>query len=225
VNGIHDMGGMQGFGPVPREENEPVFHAPWERSVYAISRIRGLHDLFTMDEMRHGVERIPPADYLESSYYARWIAAFDRVLVEKGVLTREEIDARIAHFAAHSEAEATRREDPALVERLTATLRARPSFERPPSGEPRFGVGDRVVTRNIHPRGHTRLPRYARGKRGTISAVHGYHVFPDTNAHGEGEQPQPLYSVCFEARELWDGAAEAGQSLYLDLWESYLEPA
>ena len=89
---------------------------------------------------------------------------------------------------------------------------------------PRFAVGDRVITREMHPRGHTRLPRYARGKRGIIHLVHGIHVFPDTNAHGLGEMPQALYSVRFEARQLWGDTAEPNQWVHLDLWESYLEP-
>jgi nitrile hydratase len=223
MDGVHDLGGMHGFGPVVREENEPVFHAPWEGTVYAINRLAMAVGLYNIDEMRHGIERLPPAQYLGSTYYERWLATIERNLVEKGVLSAEEIEARLAALRAHPDAELPRREDPALVERVLQGARA--AFQREPAGEPRFRVGDAVVTKNLHPKGHTRLPRYARGKRGTVSHYHGYYVFPDTHAHGQGEAPQPVYSVCFEARELWDGAAEPRERVYLDLWESYLEPA
>ncbi|HLH22791.1 MAG TPA: nitrile hydratase subunit beta [Chloroflexota bacterium] len=223
MDGVHDLGGMHGFGPVVREENEPVFHAPWEGTVYAINRTAMGIGLYNIDEMRHGIERLPPAEYLRSTYYERWLATIERNLIEKGVLSAAEIDARLAYLREHPDAEPPRRADPALLERVLRGARA--AFQRPPTGEPRFHVGDAVVTRNIHPKGHTRLPRYARDKHGTISHYHGYYVFPDTQAHGQGEQPQPVYSVAFDARELWDGAAEPRARVYLDLWESYLEPA
>jgi nitrile hydratase subunit beta len=223
MDGIHDLGGMHGFGPVAREEHEPVFHAPWEGTVYAINRMAMGTGLYNIDEMRHGIERLPPAQYLGSTYYERWLATIERNLVEKGVLSADEIEARLAALQAHPDAAPPRREDPALVERVLRGARA--AFQREPTGEPRFHAGDAVVARNIHPKGHTRLPRYARGKRGTISYYHGFYIFPDTHAHGRGEAPQPVYSVCFEARELWADAAEPRQGVYLDLWESYLEPA
>ncbi|HZR98414.1 MAG TPA: nitrile hydratase subunit beta [Chloroflexota bacterium] len=223
MDGVHDLGGMHGFGPVVREENEPVFHAPWEGTVYAINRLAMGVGLYNIDEMRHGIERLPPAQYLGSTYYERWLATIEQNLVEKGVLSADEIEARLAALRQNPDAELPRREDPALVQRVLEGARA--AFQRPPTGEPRFRVGDAVVTKNIHPKGHTRLPRYARGKRGTISHYHGFYVFPDAHAHGQGEAPQPVYSVGFEARELWDGAAEPQERVYLDLWESYLEPA
>jgi nitrile hydratase subunit beta len=223
MDGVHDLGGMHGFGPVVREPDEPVFHAPWEGTVYAINRLAMGVGLYNIDEMRHGIERLPPAQYLGSTYYERWLATIEQNLVEKGVLSTDEIEARLAALREHPEAEPPRREDPSLVDRVLRSARA--AFQRDPTGEPRFREGETVVTRNIHPKGHTRLPRYARGKRGTISYYHGYYVFPDTHAHGQGEAPQPVYSVCFEARDLWDGAAEPQERVYLDLWESYLEPA
>jgi nitrile hydratase beta subunit len=225
VNGIHDLGGMHGFGPVEREQDEPVFHADWERVVYAIQRARTALDLFNIDEMRHGIERMPPLQYLAASYYERWLATIELNLVEKGILSPEEIEARTAYFRDQPGAEVPRRDDPALVERVASTLRANPHFDRELARPPRFREGDHVVTHHFQPRGHTRLPRYARGKRGIIDRVRGGYVFPDTSAHGAGEQPQPVYSVCFESAELWADSAEPRASVYLDLWESYLEPA
>jgi nitrile hydratase subunit beta len=223
VDGVHDLGGMHGFGPIVREADEPVFHARWEGAVYALMRASLGQGLFNIDQMRHGIERMAPADYLASTYYERWLASIERNLTEKGVLTRDEIEARAAQLRAQPDAPAPQREDPALVERLFRAHRA--AFQREPTGTPRFQPGDRVITRKIHPKGHTRLPRYARGKQGVIHSYYGYYVFPDTHAHGQGEHPEPLYSVCFASSELWADAADPQAKLYLDLWESYLEPA
>jgi nitrile hydratase subunit beta len=224
MDGVHDLGGMHGFGPVEREANEPPFHEPWEAAVYAIMRASLSTGQYNLDEFRHGVERMDPAHYLRSGYYEHWLDGIARVLVEKGVVASDELAARTAFFADHPDAPAT-----AAVRAMPATLPPRIRWlaldsERPATQAPRFAVGDAVITRNIHPTGHTRLPRYARGKRGMIHRQHGAHVFPDSNAHGGGEQPQTLYSVRFDARELWGPAAEPNQHVYIDLWEPYLEP-
>lgn len=224
MDGIHDLGGMQGFGHVEREENEPPFHAPWEAAVLAIMRAGGSRGLFNIDEFRHAIERMEPAHYLASSYYERWLDGIARLLVEKGVVTEEEMKARVAFFGARPDAPATAALQGSLPEGVTADPGWRQASARETGARPRFAPGDPVVTRSFHPRGHTRLPRYARGKRGVIHRLHGIHVFPDTNAHGLGEEPQPLYSVAFEARELWGEAAEPNQRVHLDLWESYLLP-
>jgi len=223
VNGVHDLGGMQDFGRVVREENEPVFHADWERRVYAMSRAVRDAGINNIDEGRHGIERMDPADYLSSSYYERWLDGRTRILLEKGVIAEQELDARTAFFTERPDAPATA----PLTKPLPAQMVARVPDEgyiRVASGPPRFAPGDAVVTRVMQPKGHTRLPRYARGKRGVIERHHGTHVFPDTNAHGLGEQPQPLYSVRFEASELWGESAEPNQTVNLDCWESYLLP-
>lgn len=225
MNGIHDLGGMHGFGPVEREENEPPFHAPWEAVVVAISNATRGSGVLNIDEFRHGIERMDPAHYLASSYYEHWLDGITRILLEKGEISAEEIDARTAFFAERPDAPAT-----AALAGPPPPRRERPAdlphgVVREATAPPRFAPGDTVVTRVIHPAGHTRLPRYARGKRGVVHRFHGVHVFPDTNAHGRGEHPQPLYSVRFDARELWGDAAEPGQSVHLDLWESYLLPA
>jgi nitrile hydratase beta subunit len=224
MDGVHDLGGMHGFGPVEREANEPAFHEPWEAAVYAIMRASLGTGQYTLDEFRHGVERMNPAHYLRSGYYEHWLDGIARVLIEKGVVSGDELAARTAFFAERPDAPAS-----AAVRTMPATPAPRikwmaPDSERPVTKPPRFAVGETVVTRNIHPTGHTRLPRYARSKHGVIHRQHGTHVFPDSNAHGGGEQPQALYSVRFDARELWGPAAEPNQHVYIDLWEPYLEP-
>ena len=225
MNGVHDMGGMHGFGPVEREESEPVFHEPWEGRVAGMNRAAQANGLFNLDQMRYGIERMAPAEYLRASYYERWLATVERNLVERGLISPAEVETRLAHLREHPAEPLPRREDPALAERVAAGLKRRPSHRRESTATPRFKVGDRVVARNIHPKGHTRLPRYARGKPGTVVRYHGAHVFPDASALGQGDQPQPLYTVRFEARDLWSDAAEPAEQIHLDLWESYLEPA
>jgi nitrile hydratase len=222
VNGIHDMGGMHGFGRVQRETNEPVFHAEWEGRVFGLSGACRAQQLFNIDESRHGIERMAPVDYLASSYYERWLERTVLLLVEKGVITREELERRMARLTSGPDP-APPHADPDLLARIARHMKARTRY-RQPGPAPRFAEGDQVVTRHDAPVGHTRLPRYARGKRGVIHLVHGSFIFPDTNAHGEGEQPHPLYSVRFDAAELWGDSAERRAPVHLDLWERYLEP-
>jgi len=218
MNGIHDLGGMHGFGPVEREENEPLFHAAWEARVLAIRDVvRRQRGYYTIDASRYGVERMAPAEYLRASYYERWLASIEYNLTLQGFMTHEELEARIAFLRQHPDA------DTARASRLQRPPPVQDVPSVPPA--PRFAVGDAVITRNVHPVGHTRLPRYARGKRGVIHRLHGPQTFPDTNAHGLGTQPQPLYTVRFEARELWGDSAEPRQTVALDLWDSYLDPA
>jgi nitrile hydratase len=224
MDGIHDLGGMQGFGRVEREEDEPPFHAPWEAAVLAIMRAGGSRGLFNIDEFRHAIERMEPARYLASSYYERWLDGIARLLLEKGVVAAEELEARMSFFSARLAASATAALTGPLPEQVPADPGWRQDSVRQTGARPRFAPGDPVMTRSFHPRSHTRLPRYARGKRGVIHRLHGVHVFPDTHAHGLGEQPQPLYSVRFEARELWGETGEPNQLVHLDLWESYLLP-
>ena len=224
MDGVHDLGGMQGFGPVDREENEPVFHAAWEPAVVAMMRAGGACGVFNVDEFRHGIERMAPAHYLRASYYEKWLDGITRLFVEKGVVGEKELAERVDFFGDRPDAPAAAAIQGALPARVPFNPGWVQDAIRDTGARPRFADGDRVVTREFHPHGHTRLPRYARGKRGVIDRCHGVHVFPDTNAHGQGEQPQPLYSVRFDARELWGESAEANQSVYIDLWERYLLP-
>lgn len=219
MNGVHDMGGMHGFGPVQREENEPVFHAPWEGRIFGITV--GFGRSLRAGE-RFDLERLDPVKYLESSYYERWMLALENSLLESGTLTADELDARMAFFRENPDASPPQRKDPELVKRTVESLNTRYSPHREVGVAPRFRVGDVVRARNINPPGHTRLPRYVRGKQGVITRIHGVHDLQDTVGKGE---PQAVYNVRFETREVWGESAEANQSLYIDMWESYLDPA
>jgi nitrile hydratase beta subunit len=214
VNGIHDMGGMHGFGRVVVEENEPVFHAAWEKRVLGIVyQLIGL-GWANIDAFRHAIERIDPVEYLTTGYYGRWLASAERLAVERGLIAAGDVAARAAGRAVAAQAAG-----------VGAPAPREPGFERRAASEPRFRVGDAVRTRVASPAGHTRLPRYASGRRGVVHRVRPAYVYPDSNAHGRGEDPQHLYSVRFSADELWGDASEAGTALYLDCFEPYLESA
>lgn len=211
MNGLHDMGGWHGFGPVDAEADEPVFHQRWEGRVFALMTTLGSN----IDHSRHAVERLDPVTYLVNGYYGRWLAALERGLEEAGVITAAELDARAA---ATTTIRAPRPGGAAPAWR-PAPMPVNRDVDRAPA----FAVGQRVVTRNHQPPGHTRLPAYARCRRGTVRLVHAAMVFPDDHAHGRGENPQYVYAVAFTGEELWGAAAEAGTVVVLDLFESYLD--
>jgi nitrile hydratase beta subunit len=223
MNSVHDIGGTDGFGPVRAQANEPVFHEPWEGRVFGM-RLSGAGGLrFNTDAGRYQMEQMDPVEYLVSGYYERWLTRFEKALIESGTLTRDELEAKVRDLAANPNIPLPRRDDPAWAQRIADRLRTGAPASRPLRRQPLFAAGDRVTTRNLNPRGHTRLPRYARGKHGVIVRHHGAHVFPDSNALGLGENPQHLYSVRIPARELWGPDAEPNESLLIDLWESYLQ--
>src|ERR1700683_5156117 len=206
MNGVHDMGGMDGFGPMEIEKDEPVFHHEWEKRMYGLA-LTAARDGRNIDEFRHAIERSPAPVYLTSSYYERWLNALMTLLVEKGRVTREELIAAGADPIAPSQPPSTFEGKSPLVRRRRA----------------RFREGDRVIARNLNPTGHTRLPRYVRGKRGVIHRDWGVYVLADSNAHNAGDHSQHVYSVAFEARELWGNEAPRRDKLNIDLWEDYLE--
>lgn len=213
------MGGMHGFGPVPIERDEPVFHADWEARALAITLAMGGWKRWNIDASRRAREEMHPGRYLAYSYYERWIDALERIMLETGLVTEQELRSGTSQSGAPQDgapldAEAAR----SMLSRGGPSLRAI-------DARPRFAIGDTVQTINRHPSGHTRLPRYARGRTGVIVRQHGAHVLPDTNAHFQGEHPEHLYAVRFGARELWGPDASAQDSVILDLWESYLEAA
>lgn len=216
MNGAHDMGGMHGLGPIAPEADEPVFHHEWEARVHALnlaSPTRG-----NIDAGRHRLELIPPADYLRMTYYEKWLTRLETLLLEGGYVTAEELAAGRADPAAPKATPVRKAAD------VPAAMTGPYSYVRE-VGPAAFAVGDRVLARTIQPLGHTRLPRYVRGRVGVIEARHGAHVFPDSHAHGLGEDPRHLYSVSFAAQELWGPDAAGGDSVRLDLWEPYLERA
>jgi nitrile hydratase len=219
MNGAHDMGGAHGFGPVQPEPNEPVFHAEWERRAFAITVAMGATREWNIDMSRFARENRSPTDYLSKSYYELWLSGLEQLATQRGLVSADEI------AAGHA------RGKPRPVQRvLTAqdvdrVLSRGTAVARVPTAPARFKAGDRVRAKNLHPSAHTRLPRYVRGHVGTVERVHGCHVFPDSNATGTGENPQWLYAVGFDGRELWDPQGDPKLKVSVDAWEPYLEPA
>jgi nitrile hydratase len=209
MDGIHDLGGMRGFGPVQVERDEPVFHEPWEALAFALNAL-GIVGLgaYNADEYRHSVERMEPAHYLTASYYERVLTGVATLLVEKGIVSRDVLEARAGGPFPLSQP---------VAERPTADLRPQP--------RPRFRIGDSVVVRDIHPAGHTRAPRYVRGKRGVVLHVAPRFSFPDAAAHGLTPRAEHTYHVEFDAHELWGDAAGSNDTVVVDLWDGYLEGA
>ncbi len=224
MDGVHDLGGMHGFGPIPYEKDEPLFHEPWEARLYALRRALTIPMFATVDEHRYALEQLPPARYLGLSYYERWLAVFQDALIANEVLDPDEMRDRFGAYEGNPDAPVPQRTDPELTTRVVAGVFLRPNVERD-AGATRFQVGDRVLARNIHPKGHTRLPGYARGKQGEIVRINGICDLPDAIVAHRDPEPQAVYSVRFEAAELWGEAAESNASVYIDLWDSYLEPA
>jgi len=220
MNGVHDMGGMQDMGPIRHERREPAFHEPWEGRVYALSRVlRTRRGPWNLDAFRHAIESLPPVDYLRMSYYERWFTWMLAKVVSAGDVTQAEIES--GRPAAGSPRQAV------LVapEAVSSMVDRRASARRDVAVAPRFKSGQRVRAKNIHPSGHTRLPRYVRGKSGVVVVDRGVFLFPDTNAHFLGEKRQHDYYVRFAATELWGGNASPRDSVHLDLWDDYLERA
>jgi nitrile hydratase subunit beta len=217
MNGVHDMGGQQGMGPVQYEKNEPVFHTAWEARVYALTRAMGAWRKWNLDASRHALELMPPADYLRMSYYERWFHRLAAQVVQYGFVTKEELE-------SGQPAPGSPKANPAFTLATSSRWLSRLiAASEDPNVRPLFKVRQRVRARNINPTGHTRLPRYARGKTGVIVRDHGVYLFPDTNAHFQGEKRQHVYSVRFTARELWGEHASPHDSVHLDMWDDYLE--
>jgi len=216
MNGAHDMGGMMGFGPVLPEPNEPTFHEQWERRAMALTLAMAAAGGWNLDMVRAARERLPPAEYLAKSYYQIWFAALESMMLERGLVGADEIAAR----------KSLRPGKP--VKRILVADRVAPALARGGpvlrdiAASPRFAVGERVRARNMHPAGHTRLPRYVRGHVGVITHIHGAHVLPDSNSAGAGENPEWLYTVRFRASELWGDSGDVSSSVSVDAWESYL---
>lgn len=219
MNGAQDLGGMMGFGPVVPEPEDLRFHAEWEKRALAVTLAAAALGRWNIDTSRHARETLHPADYLSSSYYEIWTKGLEKLLQGAGLVSAAEL-------------KAGRAIDPPVpgqkvlqADQVAPALARGSNYQRPEAAPARFAVGDVVHTRNEHPTGHTRLPRYARGKTGEIERVHGVFILPDSNAHGRGESPQWLYTVRFDGRELWGEAADPTLTVSIDAWEGYLEPA
>ena len=218
MDGIHDMGGMDGFGPIPIKNKEPVFHATWEARVWAMNTALGAWGEWNIDAGRYTLEQLDPALYLSSSYYQRWLYRMENILVVHGLVSREEIETPPANRNTKKSREPLSLDDILTRQRNTRSARLNDDVA------PRYHMGDQVRARNIHPKGHTRIPRYVRGRLGVIDRDHGVFIFPDTNAVFAGKRPQHLYSVCFTAREIWGTKAVVTDKVYVDMWDDYLEP-
>jgi nitrile hydratase subunit beta len=227
VNGEHDQGGTQSFGPIPRPQNEPVFDAPWEGRIEAMTIALLVAGHFRGGGvLRYAIESLPPLRYLQCGYFERHLEGLEGALVQRTLLDRAEIDDRLQHLAGGGEdfQLSSAGADPADTPG-PPTKGGEPTNRREADHPQRFAVGDEVIARNHHPRGHTRLPRYVRGRRGRIIRIHPAAVFPDTDAHGMGENPQAIYTVTFDSQDLWGDIAEPNLKVQLGLWESYLVAA
>ncbi|MEM8789034.1 MAG: nitrile hydratase subunit beta [Pseudomonadota bacterium] len=219
MNGAQDLGGRHGFGAVVPEPEGELFHAEWEPRVLALTLACGALGYWTLDESRHARESLAPATYLTASYYRIWFEALCALLTRHGEVTEEELVIGRKLQDGH-------RADRAWTAAAVPGIMAKGGpTDRAATAPARFAVGDRVRTRNLQPATHTRLPGYAREKIGTVTALHGAHVFPDTNAHGQGEAPAHLYTVAFEGRDLWGADGDPGLLVSIDAWEPYLETA
>ena len=217
MDGVHDMGGMHGFGQVPYKKDEPAFHHEWERRVWGICVGSTYPDYVNLDYDRHSLELMPPDLYLSYSYFERWLYGLTTTLLSGELITMEEVQKGKATPGSAP------RDDAAGPE--TVDPYAHDEYRREVDAGPLFKVGDTVRTGNPHPAGHTRLPRYARDKVGQVHLHHGAHVLPDANAHGKGEAPAHLYTVAFAARDLWGPEAAAKDKVFVDVWECHLGPA
>jgi nitrile hydratase subunit beta len=208
VDGVHDLGGMQGFGPVEVEPDEPVFHRPWEGRIFALAGGALEAGGFNTPMFRHAIERMDPGHYLTSSYYEHWLSAVATLLAEAGMISRDELDARVGAFPLSR---------PSAVD-------AGDVADAAPRQDPRFEVGDAVRVRDLHFGGHTRCPGYVRGRRGIVARIDPAAPIPELEAHRRERVLEPTYGVRFEAGELWSDAAEAKAPVHVDLYERYLEP-
>ncbi|MFN2375073.1 MAG: nitrile hydratase subunit beta [Candidatus Binatia bacterium] len=209
MDGIHDLGGVNGFGAVEIEKGEPVFHEPWEGLAFAMNFL-GVAVLraYNVDEYRHAIERMEPAHYLAAGYYERVLTGVASLLVERGVVAHGELESRAGGRFP-----------------LSGPVAPSPMAGLSPEPSARFGVGDRVLVRDIHPAGHTRVPRYCRGKRGVVVHVAPAFPFPDVSAHLGEHRPEHTYHVEFAGHELWAGADAGAETVVVDLWDAYLEAA
>ena len=219
VNGVHDMGGMDGFGKVEAEPNEPMFHTRWESRVLAMVRAMGAAGAFNIDTSRFYRESLPPDVYLASSYYKKWLLGLEDMLIARGFVGKAEV----AEGHALEPAKPLKRGKFTVddVERVMA----RGKFGRAAQAPAKFKAGDKVRAKNIHPLTHTRLPRYVRGHVGVVERDHGVQVFPDSAATDAGENPQWLYTVVFDGTELWGADSDASVKISVDAFEPYLEKA
>lgn len=218
MNGPHDIGGQHGFGPVLAEDETERFHADWEKRVLGLTLASAALGYWNIDASRHARESLPHAIYYNASYYEIWLRALENLLKQAGELSPTELT------TGEMQIKGNRAERCMPAEAVPNVLAAGGPTDRPGPAA-RFQLGDKVRTLNHQPAHHTRLPGYARGRVGKVITIHGAHVFPDTNAQFQGEQPAPLYTIRFEATELYGPDVDPTLSVSIEAWEPYLEPA
>jgi nitrile hydratase len=223
MNGVHDLGGMHGFGPVVLEPDEPVFHAEWERRAFALTLAMGAWGRWNLDMSRSAREQMPPAEYLATSYYEHWVWGLTWLLARHGFLARTDVEPGVQEGAGPGSRPVEPLPGALRLDGVSRLLRNRRAARLDDPVPPKFKAGDGVVARNTNPAGHTRIPRYVRGRRGVIDRDHGVFIFPDTHAAGRGRKPQHVYSVRFAARELWGPDGHPRDAIYVDLWDDYLD--
>ncbi len=224
MDGIHDMGGMHGFGPIEADENEPTFHAAWEGRVLAICFGTPVP---VPGGFRNNIENLDPAFYLASSYYEKWLHARIKGLIDAGAIAKDELESAIERYASQPGAPVPARGVEKVEEAKERSEESRRAGQRESgeASEPQFKVGDRVRARNTHPAGHTRLPGYVRGKVGEVISAYRRQGVQDAYPMSDHDGPQPIYAVRFDGTEVWGESAEANSSVCLDMWEAYLAPA
>jgi nitrile hydratase beta subunit len=218
MDGIHDLGGREGFGPIVDKADDKAFHADWEMRAFGMKQASAAAKSWTIDWFRHSRELTDPVDYLMRPYFDQWLTTLAAQMIDEGYLTLDEIKAGAATFAAKPGL------PPQTVEGARAIVKRPRSFVVSVNAAPRFALGAAVRCRLDGAPGHTRLPQYVRGRAGVIHAHHGGHILPDASAHGE-ERGEHLYTVSFASSDLWPEAKGSGDRVFVDLWESYLEPA
>ena len=222
MDGIHDMGGMHGFGPVEEEENEPTFHAAWEGRLLAICFGTSVP---VPGGFRNNIENLDPTFYLASSYYEKWLHARIKGLIDAGAITQGELQSAFERIGTQAGGPVGVVEEVAPADEPGARAKSAARRELPEVSGHRFGLGERVRARNTHPAGHTRLPGYIRGKVGEVVRTYRHQRFQDAEPMSDHAGPQPVYAVRFEGTEVWGTSAEANSSICLDMWEAYLLPA
>jgi nitrile hydratase beta subunit len=220
MNSVHDLGGMDGFGKVqPEPDDEPPFHEPWEGRVLALTRALGAAGAWNIDVGRHAIERLPPHIYLAATYYQKWLLRDEKLCLEKGLVTPEEL------AAGHANSPGKPLSGEVVTPDGIGKTLIRGSYGRTPTAPARFQVGDRVRTKNMHPKSHTRLPRFARGHFGVVDRIQGSYVYPDAVVADGKEDPQWLYTVIFDGRELWGADSDPTLEVSIEAFEPYLEEA
>ncbi|WP_416984441.1 nitrile hydratase subunit beta [Streptomyces sp. T028] len=226
MNGVFDLGGTDGLGPVLTEENEPVFRAEWEKAAFSLFAGCFRAGLFNVDMFRHGIEQMDPAEYLLSNYYEHWVHTAEHFAAKAGMIDPAELDQRTAFFLAHPDAGLPRRDDPELLAFVDAAVTGGAPAARESDKQARFKVGDVVAIASDSPAGHTRRARYVRGRTGVVTGAHGTFIYPDSAGNGGGDAPEHLYTVRFSARELWgEKAGDPNATVCYDAWEPYMIPA